>query len=479
MACPLESLAICDECVDISNQVLIDESCFYATNTSCGAYLSNGLIIAFGLSDENVGKAMMNTTSSETSLELKNVGLSLLNFTKIIVDYSSLDTSLESKTPVQSMCYNGTYSGPGFNTSVEPQCLEAIRTMISATECTLRWCINRYSARQESGVFNETCIDSWQSQRGPQIVSISDRPGDYIQISPVSKNETAVVNDQDIAQATADQPYLHDSFSVPTSYESCFVERTVHEQLSHLLSRLFTTNLTLVAGKATAAEEDYDNFSRGAVLYGLNRLSNDDKDAAYNISPDVAFYAAGMVFENHTVVRVRRGWLALPIGLVITTTLSTIATKLKFYNHEIPTWGSSSAALMLRGPWSDVHDTEAPINSAKRMQRRAKRTKVALERTANGNWRLAGDNLTIVDGDDHEQESSRSLSAFFKAFLFAASRGTLGRPGSSLAKKRKRARTGTLPVSQFSRRARTTTSMAKPLPGRPLSDNEGQASTVF
>lgn len=165
--------------------------------------------------------------------------------------------------------------------------------------------------------------------------------------------------------------------------------------------------------------------------------------------------------------------------LVATTGLLTVATRFRSSRQHIPAWGSSTVALMLRGPWSHAPEMLPSINSTKRMQRRAKRTEVALERTAHGDWRLSWQNLGTEDDYSSEPESSTSISAFGRAFLSGASRENFGgkRPvAASSANKGTTKNTRTHPLSRSSTRVQMAASVSKALPMRPLSASEGQTS---
>lgn len=277
---PYQSLAVCDLCVDISDQVQISDSCFYALNATCAACLSNGLIVEFKHSTYQSQEAMMNTTGTGALLKIENLGLSLLNFTKITIDFGS---SI-SDEGFGFECFNSTYQ----DQSDVPRCVQRLRTVLSASECTLYWCINRYSARQESGTFHENYIDSWRSQYGLEIDTLpGDNTSEYIRMIPVTEDGKTPVLEQNLDRSNANYTYSLSSDQVLTSYEPCYVEPVIHGMLSRSLARFFTTNLNSTRGAVVSYEKDFDTLNHGVVLYGLKGVfrGNDTpmKDAVYKI----------------------------------------------------------------------------------------------------------------------------------------------------------------------------------------------------
>ncbi|KAL8848828.1 MAG: hypothetical protein Q9221_006167 [Calogaya cf. arnoldii] len=98
--------------------------------------------------------------------------------------------------------------------------------------------------------------------------------------------------------------------------------------------------------------------------------------------------AMGKVFEHRAVVRVRWLWLLFPAIILLITIMMTISTKIRCSQQGIPAWGSSTMPLMLRGPYSCPPDASmSHAETSGQMERLAKSTKVSLRRTASG-WHL-------------------------------------------------------------------------------------------
>ncbi|KAI4275222.1 MAG: hypothetical protein L6R38_005919 [Xanthoria sp. 2 TBL-2021] len=287
---------------------------------------------------------MMNTTGNDAVLQIENAGLSLLNFTKITIDYDSENIY----TAFTFECFNGTFH----DHSLDPQCIRNLRTLLAASECTLSWCINRYSAKQESGTFHENYLDSWQLQHSPEIVNSTASSIEYMRMVPLVEDGNVTILEQNVDRENADYLLTPVPAQDLASYTPCYVEREVHERLGRSLARFFTTSLNYTRGWVPS-RADLTTLDPAVVLYGLNKVArgaNDlKKDPVSKVFADVAhgltqyirqdstvyqgmhgsltggtrlgngegnFQATGTTFEDRTIVRVRWGWLAFPVGLV-------------------------------------------------------------------------------------------------------------------------------------------------------------------
>ncbi|KAL8846811.1 MAG: hypothetical protein Q9221_008119 [Calogaya cf. arnoldii] len=441
---PYQSLAVCDQCLDITDQIRINESCLYIVDTLCAAYLPNGLMIEF---DYFYTDTVMNTTTSEFLLRTKDVGLSLVNFTKITMD---VDRARPGNFRLNH-CYEWTDHMDG------PRCSQELREKFTASECTLHWCINRYSAGQEFGTFDEDYIDSWRSQYGPDITEVDFRgvvpsttwTREFIRLLPSPEDGNVTVLHPNANQSNADYPGAHSTTAVLASYSPCYVERVLHRALSRSFTGFLSTSLNASTTGSDSLVGPYEpepetfKLEASVVLYGMNTTALEDglsADAVFNVFSDVAYgltqyirngqrspeidldllvkdpygvevsrrrpptkfegnlQATGTTFEARTVVRIRWGWLTFPIGLVAMTCLLTIATKTRSSRQGIPPWGSSMTALMTHGPYSHTEGPLPLMRSTKQMQGKAKSTKVAFGKDANGYWRL------------FDQEGSATLS---------------------------------------------------------------------
>ena len=424
---PYQSLAVCHQCVDISDQIHIKDTCFSQKPAGCAAYLENGLTIGI----YNVsGPTRMKTNSAGPLLKIDDVSPSLVNFTKLHRDPGRYIT-------ITRECLNG-------EQSFIAQCLKDI---ITATECSLYWCINYYSATQESGVLKESIIDSWWSRSGSVFVSVDDplggTLGDHIQLLP-SKHELNISDHgKNLGHDDSDHAQRHQR---PAKYDPCYVEDYTNRYLSLWLKEFFTTETNAsdfygqnygtddVAGvlsgqykwssgeRSGAPQPDpvFDIFSN--VAFGLtqsirrNRRSLPHAGEADNYLVEIDgerqalnFAAKGTAFEDCTVVQVRWAWLCFPVGLVLMTCGLTIATKIRSSRQHIPVWGSSTTALMIRGPYSYTKETWPFLLSADQMHKKAKSTKVTLERDASGSWKLIERRDLAIRPEATDLESAMSF----------------------------------------------------------------------
>ncbi|KAL8976055.1 MAG: hypothetical protein Q9205_007870 [Flavoplaca limonia] len=380
----------------------------------------------------------MVTQSSRVLLKIDDVSQSLINFTKL---YHDPDDLLPE-------CYRR-------KESFIAQCLRDFRRKLAATECSLYWCINRYSARQESGVLKENVIDSWWGHSGTDLVSVikprdedtlGETLGNHIQLIP-PKDELNI-NDHGgtLGHDDIDPAQGNPSSQRPANYDPCYVGFQTNNILTNWLERFLTRKMISVDNLDS---QDHDTDDVSSVLSGQNKRPSEGKfgvpqpDPVFDIFSNVSFgltqfirhdrqslpfaekadnyvvkidgeeqalklTALGTAFENRTVVQVRWAWLCFPVGLVAMTVLLTIATKIRSSKQQIPIWGSSTTALMIRGPYSHIDDTSSLSLSADQMHNKAKSTKVTLERNADGSWRLVEQRDAAIRNEATDLESAVS-----------------------------------------------------------------------
>ncbi|KAL9628413.1 MAG: hypothetical protein Q9204_005900 [Flavoplaca sp. TL-2023a] len=380
---------------------------------------------------------MMNTSSPDTLLKIESVGLSLLNFSKITINYDLDNIHLISS----SNCNNATF----LKLRLQTQCVQLIWKLLTASECSLSWCINRYSAKEESGFFHEQYIDSWQLRPGPEIVSPPRSSIEYVKLAPFVEGGNLAILEQNVDGRNADYIIQQGPAQDETSFTPCYVELGIHTRLGNSLARFFTTNLKYIS-TWVPSRADLTTLDPAVVLYGLGPVTSKATDTlrtdpVTKVFSDVAHgltqyirqgptkyqemqsfshgdgglmngegnsQAMGTTFEDRIIVRVRWGWLSFPVGLVMMTVLLTIATKLRSSRQNIPAWGSSTAALMIRGPYSHIEDTSSLNLSADQMRKEAKSTKVTFERSTDGSWKLVERRDPAIRNEGTDLESAVS-----------------------------------------------------------------------
>lgn len=457
---PYQSLAVCYQCVNISDLIQIKDFCFYENTQTCAAYLKNGLAIDFGSRFNTSANIVMNTTSTSALLRIGDVGQSLINFTKVFHDAAS---SINQKG-----CY---YREPSYIA----QCVQDIKDTTTATECSLYWCVNHYAATYESRSLNETVMSSWWSGSSFDIVALGefglDR-GDveeytspHFQLLPSLDNSNVNIHAQNFSREYTGEVHPRTSGQRP-GYAPCYVATNTDADLGLWLSDLFTKELDYASFLESAANNTNDP---AFILAGRNQLPYgspvDERgirrpDPVFNIFADVAsalthsirtetythnssfyrfnsyplkrnlpggnytklflgnksridyyfnfdishahdldFIAYGNDIVDRTIVRVRWGWLFIPASLIKVTGALTIATKIRGSRQHIPQWGSSTTALMINGPYSYINEPSSSTPSARR-QRLAemKSAKVMLKRGKDGSWRLAIRDGNVIGG---------------------------------------------------------------------------------
>ncbi|KAL8645204.1 MAG: hypothetical protein Q9226_007404, partial [Calogaya cf. arnoldii] len=403
---PYQTLAVCHECVDISDLAKADDWCNgYSENCSVSLpSLPHNLSVDIKIVEPVWRTTTLRATGKGALRRIHNPGLSIVNYTQL------------------------TYLRP-----FPPK----------AIECTLRWCINRYSAQLESGVFTETYLDSWWSPADPQALNLDDR-GVFFRITPQSREGNVTLpneHDNHVSYNTS-----HFSSEFPASNVSgAFEPRYVHNLSHHGLSRSLTSSLDITGSSASGRTypgfgdpdiggylaELYDNsfdtnpvhdiFSN--IAAGLTQWLRQDEQAQDNAAVDFqaqsetyylagSRFAVGTAFENRSIIRIRWGWLVLPVGVVAMTAVVSLSALLRSSREDMPVWGSSTMALMLRGPFSEAPESLPGRNSTDRFQRLARQTEVEFEKDIDHSWRL------VQTRTFTEEQNETSISAFSRASVW-------------------------------------------------------------
>lgn len=166
-----ESLAICSECVDVTQFLTMDNS---STGLECGEgnttdYRHHQDCARWSLPNGhssgwvNFDSGMLLNTNASTELIVPKPGLSILNLTALAPCWNRTYTQLNDDYRYKACV--GEY-GPG-NTR-QPK--------VQAQECTLQWCVNQYESEMTNGVLEESVKST--------ILSGEYRPGFMYEFSP-------------------------------------------------------------------------------------------------------------------------------------------------------------------------------------------------------------------------------------------------------------------------------------------------------
>ncbi|KAL8855437.1 MAG: hypothetical protein Q9178_007926 [Gyalolechia marmorata] len=229
-----------------------------------------------------INATRMKTSSTGPLLKIDDVSPSLINFTKLYRDPAGQSTKPECLNNEQSFI---------------AQCREDIRSTLTATECSLYWCINYYSATKESGVLKESIIDSWWSRSDSVFVTVDDplggTLGDHIQLLP-SKDELNISDQLNISdhgknlgRDDSDHAQRHQK---PAKYDPCYVEDYTNRYLVVWLKKFFTTEMDT----SVSLGQDFDTHDVAVVLSGQNKWPSGERsgvpqpDPVFDIFSNVA-----------------------------------------------------------------------------------------------------------------------------------------------------------------------------------------------
>ncbi|KAL9023566.1 MAG: hypothetical protein Q9180_008182 [Flavoplaca navasiana] len=239
----------------------------------------------------------MITKSTVPLLKIDVVTQSLINFTKL---YHNPDGP-----SVNPDCYFG-------EQSFISQCLEDIRRTLAATECSLHWCINHYSAKQESGVLKESVIDPWWSHLDTDIVAVMElwdedeigvTLGNHIQLLPSKEEVNISDHGKRLGRNDTDPAPGDPSSRKLASYNPCYIGIDTHLVLVDWLERFFTREMTSIDTTGfNSQNNDTDDVS--IVLSGQNkrpsegRLGVPQPDPVFDIFSNVAFGLTQFIRSN-------------------------------------------------------------------------------------------------------------------------------------------------------------------------------------
>ncbi|RAL12401.1 DUF3176 domain-containing protein [Aspergillus homomorphus CBS 101889] len=287
-----QSLGLCQRCANITDDLTLATTDPASTMNIYNYNLSNG----FSFQTSWSGMYLMNATT----------GLDLVR-----VDTSDLPPLILNFTAISAAGYG-------------------VPPTISATECTLYFCVKTYSASVQEGRFNETLLSTATT-------------------SNTSTAPTAITTDLTLFP------------------ERCTSNRTADcTYRVSWLSRLALANslMPLLTGQGSLFVSNRPSWSSDTVqaLYGVQGNYTDVHGVFASLAATLTTHARtavcaaavnGTTWTVDSFVHVQWPWLALPIVLVVLTLAFLIATIVRTRNQYI--WKSSPLALL----FSDV-SLEAP-----------------------------------------------------------------------------------------------------------------------
>ncbi len=328
---PYQTLAVCSQCVNAADLIEYTrsdhqvQSCnFDDDNSSCLWSLPNGLALT--------DSAILNTSGTLSPMMLDNVGQSLVNFSMLGYD--------EKKDPV-------------------------------ATECSLYWCVNTYTAIFNNTNFTERLSSSWYNATSTLPLANIPSAENLYNLRDTGFGAVELYNITPPTGGGKAQPNVnlsmdemeYDSFEI-VRLENYLVSNTlgVLAWLGPLLSGNVTENLGRSTDVMDLFYEGYAGTSTSVVLSTVTiSVVQDTFDrlaqslttwirTSQNSSFDLGMgEAVGVTWRSETVVNVRWAWLALPCVLLAGTTIFLGFIIMGTTKKQLGIWKSSSLALLFHG----------------------------------------------------------------------------------------------------------------------------------
>ncbi|KAJ3578589.1 hypothetical protein NPX13_g1975 [Xylaria arbuscula] len=284
-----DSLAVCSACANITNQLV-------TSRNSSGARwsLPNGFVLT-----EEESMPVISTTGAFDPLIL-HAGLPIANIT-----------------------------------AIQP-CQDTDGTICSsiAQECMLHWCLNRYSSSVVQGILHEEVTDT--VKYGYTINA--DRLSDELYIFQTNSS------------------FAHTT--VAETYSTLNISRWGSDQLGRLIAQTLTVQVfRLSESTKTDAFEVVDGSNlvfpgvplNMSPMFEAMALSLTAAVRSYRHDETTLQLVKGQAFKEVPLLRVRWGWIALPIALQIASLLLLCYVALRTSRQRLPVWKLSVLATVFFG----------------------------------------------------------------------------------------------------------------------------------
>ena len=325
---PYQTLAVCSQCVNVAD--LMVQRCNLDVYSSCLWSLPNGLALNDG--------AMLNTSGTLPPMMLDNVGQSLVNFSMLGYD--------ETSDPV-------------------------------ATECSLYWCVNTYTAIFNNTIFTERLSRSWYNATSTLSLANIPSADDLYNLMDTSFGAPELYNITPPTGGGKAQPNVNLSID-EMEFDSLEIVRLENYLVSNTLGILAWLG-PLLSGNVTTGNgienvgrssdvmdlfyEGYTGRSPSVLLISTVTTSvvQDTFDrlaqslttwirTSQNSSFDLGMgEAVGVTWRSETIVNVRWAWLALPCVLLAGTTIFLGFIIMGTTKKQLGIWKSNSLALLFHG----------------------------------------------------------------------------------------------------------------------------------
>lgn len=220
-----------------------------------------------------------------------------------------------------------------------------------------------------NSIANTTAISSWTSDTGTPTV------GGALQPNGMEGTQDAVLQRPLTAQRG------NDTYVIPAGTLA-----TVKSWLNVTLQGTYNTSFSIFNG--TAWPSDALQALDGTSDWNTLMANITTAMTAYVRSADNLASRNILYGESHrveTYIRVRWGWLGLPVGLIALSIVFMVATIAKNERRRGMAWKSSSLALLFHGLEGVGRGAGEGLGQ---MNEVARRTKVVLSRGDDGEWKL-------------------------------------------------------------------------------------------
>ena len=317
---PYQTLALCSQCVDVTSLIKNDDP--YVDQWSYFPSLPNGL----SLEDLD---GVSNMSGILPPMMLDEVGSAIVHFSLLEITDSPW-----------------------------------------ATECSLYWCINTYTATLNNGKFTERLESSWYN--ATSTLPLANIPSDYVWDSSIDSGPDIIklYNTTPPTGGAKSQPNLNLSVD-----EMKFDSLEVLRREDFLVSS--TPNIGDWLGSLLSGSVAAVGIS-SAVVVDLFHYGYGDRSPPGNSNPSISgaqstfdrlaqslttwirtsqgnsfdlsmAQAVGVTWTSETIVKVRWAWLALPCMLLAGTLVFLGFTIIRTRKQQMGIWKSSSLALLFHG----------------------------------------------------------------------------------------------------------------------------------
>lgn len=358
---PYQTLAVCSQCVNVTGLIEYTRSNHHVQGcdlddhgSSCLWSLPNGLALN--------NSAALNTSGTLPPIMLDNVGHSLVNFSMLGHD--------EKQDPV-------------------------------ATECSLYWCVNTYTAIVNQTIFTEQISSSWYNATSTlpladipsaeDLFNLMDRGFGAIELYNITP-PTGGGKVQHNVNLSNDEVEF-DSYEI-VKLENYLVSNTLG--ILAWLGPLLSGNVARNSGPSTDAMDLFYKDRTGDSGFGVDTsvvsisIVQDTFDrlaqslttwirTSQKSSVDLGMgEAVGTIWRSETVVKVRWGWLSLPCVVLAGTSVFLGFTIMGTRKKQLGIWKSSSLALLFHGLGKESGEIKEDLGHLVGMGTTAEKTWVRL-----------------------------------------------------------------------------------------------------